>query len=90
MKQVISVCVCLVWMCPAGAYLDYGSWRNTLEGKAALFEKNADERHNILGTYPSSVILTPPRHYVDPGGGGWKTLVETGELPPGWTVALPM
>ncbi len=67
------------------AYRDQGSWMKTLEEKAEYFERNAAQRHNILGTYPSSVRLVPPEHYVDPSLGGWKSLVETGELPPGWT-----
>ena len=64
---------------------DHGSWMKTLEEKADIFGRNIAERHNILGTYPSSVRLVPPNHYVDPSLGGWKSLVETGELPPGWT-----
>ncbi len=67
------------------AYRDRGSWKKTLHEKAMQFEEDAAERHNIVGSYPSSVVLFPPRHYVDPALGGWKTLVETGELPPGWT-----
>lgn len=87
MRAVVAVLVILCGMWPqvAEAYRDHGSWMKTLHDKAMYFEKNAAERHNILGTYPSSVRLIPPKHYVHPQLGGWKTLVETGELPPGWT-----
>ncbi len=64
---------------------DHGSWKKTLHEKATVFERDAAERHNILGTYPSSVRIVPPTHYVDPSLGGWRSFVDTGELPPGWT-----
>lgn len=64
---------------------DHNSWRRTLHEKAVVFERDTAERHNILGTYPSSVRIVPPTHYVDPSLGGWRTFVDTGELPPGWT-----
>lgn len=66
-------------------YHDRGSWKRTLAEKAAFFERNAAERHNILGSYPSSVRLLPPRHYAGLQEGAWQQLIETGELPPGWT-----
>jgi len=66
-------------------YHDRGSWKKTLHEKAMLFEKNAVERHNILGSYPSSVRLIPPRHYAGSQEGAWQQIIETGELPPGWT-----
>jgi photosystem II stability/assembly factor-like uncharacterized protein len=65
-------------------YHDRGSWKKTLHQKAAFFEKNAQERHNILGSYPSSVRLIPPKHYAGPQKGAWQQIIETGELPPGW------
>lgn len=70
----------------ACAARDHGSWRKTLHEKAMSFERDTAERHNIVGTYPSIVRIVPPTHYVDPSLGGWRTLVETGELPPGWTI----
>ena len=87
MRAVFAMCVTWLLFCSfdAAAYRDHGSWMKTLEEKAKTFERNVAERHNILGTYPSSVRLVPPNHYVDPSLGGWKSLVETGELPPGWT-----
>ena len=65
-------------------YHDRGSWRKTLHQKAVSFEKNTQERHNILGSYPSSVRLIPPKHYAGPQDGAWQQIMETGELPPGW------
>ena len=87
MRRTLKMLAVLLVFCSieAQAHRDRGSWMKTLEAKADFFERNAAERHNILGTYPSSVRLVPPSHYVDPSLGGWKTLVETGELPPGWT-----
>jgi len=49
-----------------------------------FFEKNVRERHNILGSYPSSVRLIPPRHYAGSQKGAWQQIIETGELPQGW------
>ncbi|MCH8291938.1 hypothetical protein IH992_12665 [Candidatus Poribacteria bacterium] len=66
-------------------YRDRGSWKKTLHEKAVFFEKNTKERHNILGSYPSSVRLIPPKHYASSQEGAWKQIVETGELPRGWT-----
>jgi hypothetical protein len=66
-------------------YRDRGSWKKTLAAKAEQFERNTHQRHNILGTYPSSVRLIPPQHHAGSQNGAWKTVVETGELPPGWT-----
>jgi photosystem II stability/assembly factor-like uncharacterized protein len=66
-------------------YHDRGSWKKTLADKAAFFEANAEDRHNILGTYPSSVRLVPPKHYAGLQEGAWQQIIETGELPPGWT-----
>ncbi len=74
-----------IYSADSHAYRDHGSWVQTLDAKADLFARTVAQRHNILGTYPSSVRLVPPNHYVDPSLGGWKSLVETGELPPGWT-----
>lgn len=68
-------------------YRDRGSWKKTLHEKAIGFEKNTQQRHNILGSYPSSVRLIPPKHYAGTQQGAWKTLVETGELSVGWTTA---
>ena len=87
MRVRFLVLAVLCGMCTgvAEAHRDHGSWMKTLHDKATYFEQNAAERHNILGTYPSSVRLVPPAHYTDPALGSWKTLVETGELPPGWT-----
>ena len=82
---IVLVMLCGMWPTVAEAHRDHGSWMKTLHDKAMYFERNSAERHNILGTYPSSVRLVPAKHYVDPELGGWKTLVETGELPPGWT-----
>ena len=80
MRTVFAVVAVLFGVCPqvAEGYRDHGSWMKTLHDKAVYFEKNTAERHNILGTYPSSVRLVPPNHYVDPKLGGWKSLVETG------------
>ncbi len=66
-------------------YRDRGSWKKTLHEKALFFEKNAQERHNILGSYPSSVRLIPPKHYAGSQEGAWEQIVQTGDLPPGWT-----
>ncbi len=85
MNWLVATVVGLLLCGYAEAYRDHGSWKKTLHEKAVYFAKNTEERHNIEGTYPSSVRLLPPNHYVDPKLGGWKTLVETGELPPGWT-----
>ncbi|NIA15787.1 MAG: hypothetical protein GWP08_17110, partial [Nitrospiraceae bacterium] len=85
MKMLVVLLLCGLWACDAAAQRDMGSWKKTLHDKALYFERNTAERHNILGTYPSSVRLVPPTHYVDPALGGWRTLTETGELPPGWT-----
>jgi len=65
-------------------YRDRGSWKKTLHEKALFFEKNTQERHNILGSYPSSVRLVPPKHYTSSQEGAWEQIVQTGELPPGW------
>lgn len=54
--------VCLIWIPNARAQRDRGSWKRTLHDKAAFFEKHAKERHNIVGSYPSSVRLLPPKH----------------------------
>lgn len=66
-------------------YHDRGSWKKSLHEKAMILEKNAQERHNILGSYPSSVRLIPPKHYAGSQEGAWQQIIETGELPPGWT-----
>ena len=68
------------------AHRDHGSWKQTLAAKADQIEKIASARHNILGSYPSSVRLQPPDYYAGDGVDDWKTLVETGDLPPGWYV----
>jgi hypothetical protein len=71
----------------AGDYHDGGSWKKTLHDKAIYFEKNTKERHNIEGTYPSSVRLRPPtRFYNGSQIDAWKTLNTTGKLPQGWFV----
>ncbi|MBT3383315.1 MAG: hypothetical protein HN778_14955 [Prolixibacteraceae bacterium] len=71
----------------AGDYHDSGSWKKTLNDKAVYFEKNTIERHNIEGTYPSSVRLRPPtRFYNGSQKDAWKILNTTGELPQGWFV----
>ena len=48
---------------------DRGSWKQTLRAKALHFEENAAQRHNIVGSYPSSVRLLPPKHYAGPQEG---------------------
>ena len=70
----------------AGDYHDRGSWKKTLKAKAEYFEKNAQERHNIEGIYPSSVRLTPPEYWAGSQEEAWKIINTTGELPPGWIV----
>jgi hypothetical protein len=65
-------------------YHDRGSWKKTLHNKAMFFEKHTQERHNILGSYPSSVRLIPPKHYAGSQEGAWQKITETGELPTGW------
>jgi photosystem II stability/assembly factor-like uncharacterized protein len=85
MKMLMALLICGMWVCDAAAQRDLGSWKKPLHDKALHFERNTAERHNILGTYPSSVRLVPPRHFVDSALGGWRSLTETGELPPGWT-----
>ena len=70
----------------AGDYHDRGSWKKTLKAKAEYFEKNAQERHNIEGIYPSSVRLTPPEYWAGSQENAWKIINTTGELPPGWIV----
>jgi len=66
-------------------YRDKGSWKKTLHDKALFFEKNTQQRHNILGSYPSSVRLIPPKHYAGSQEGAWEQITQTGELPSGWT-----
>ena len=80
MKLIFFVAIAPFLLLPlkAEAHRDHGSWKKTLHAKAVYFAKNTAQRHNIEGTYPSSVRLLPPNHYVDPRLGGWKTLVETG------------
>jgi len=85
-KFLILTLIGLGWAGKADAYRDRGSWKKTLHEKALAFENNAAQRHNIEGTYPSSIRLIPTDRYVDPKLGGWRTLIETGELPPGWAV----
>ncbi len=71
----------------AGEYHDQGTWEKTLHDKAIYFERNTKERHNIEGTYPSSVRLRPPtRFYTGSQKDAWKKLNSTGELPQGWFV----
>lgn len=65
---------------------DRGSWKQTLRAKALHFEENAAQRHNIVGSYPSSVRLLPPKHYAGPQEGAWSQIVATGALPRGWIV----
>jgi len=77
--------LCFAATLQAGGYRDRGSWKKTLHEKAVYFEKNTKERHNIEGTYPSMVSLIPPKHYAGSQEGAWKQIIETGELPPGWT-----
>lgn len=70
-----------------GDYHDNGSWKKNLHSKAVYFEKNTQERHNILGTYPSSVRLRPPTgNYAGSQKDAWKTINTTGNLPEGWFV----
>ena len=66
-------------------YRDRGSWKKTLHAKAEYFEANTEERHNILGSFPSSVRLLPPKRYAGSQEGAWQKIIETGVLPPGWT-----
>jgi len=66
-------------------YRDRGSWKKTLHDKAVYFERHTEERHNILGSFPSSVRLLPPKHYAGSQEGAWQQIIETGELPAGWT-----
>ena len=83
------------FLCPAlAANRDQGSWKKSLHDKATSFNQQTAERHNILGSYPSSVRLLPPEHYVTRPGlpvdaglqqGAWQQIVETGKLPPVWT-----
>ena len=70
----------------AGDYHDRGSWKKSLSEKAVFFEKNIKERHNIKGTYPSSVRLTPPDYYAGSQEGAWEKIITTGTLPAGWYV----
>ena len=62
MRTIFALVTVLFGLCPqvAEGYRDHGSWMKTLHEKAVYFEKNTAERHNILGTYPSSVRLVPP------------------------------
>ena len=86
MQQIIfPIILCTFTMYEAHTYRDKGSWKKTLHEKALFFEKNTQDRHNILGSYPSSVRLTPPKHYAGSQEGAWEQIVQTGELPPGWT-----
>ena len=71
----------------AGDYHDGGSRKKTLHTKAIYFEKNTKERHNIEGTYPSSVRFRPPtRFYSGTQHEAWKKLNTSGELPDGWII----
>jgi photosystem II stability/assembly factor-like uncharacterized protein len=71
----------------AGEYHDNGSWKKTLHNKAIFFDENTKERHNIEGTYPSSVRLRPPtRFYSGSQKDAWKKINTTGKLPEGWFV----
>ena len=70
-----------------GVYHDTGSWKKTLHAKAIYFEKNTEERHNIEGTYPSSVRFRPPTgFYSGTQHEAWKKLNTSGELPDGWII----
>ena len=87
MKSLIIVMfVMMSSLLHAGDYHDRGSWKHSLQEKALYFEKNAAERHNIEGTYPSSVRLHPPEYYAGSQQGAWGKINTTGELPPGWFV----
>jgi|GEM_PF-1675526 len=99
-QRVTLGCILLLSFLAAGllapsqaASRDRGSWKQTLQDKAIYFNQQTAQRHNILGSYPSSVRLLPPKHYVSLPGlpvqaglqqGAWQHLVETGRLPPGW------
>ncbi len=84
-EVILSIILCTSAMYDSHTYRDMGSWKKTLHEKALFFEKNTQERHNILGSYPSSVRLIPPKHYAGSQEGAWEQIVQTGELPPGWT-----
>jgi len=86
MKSRLPAVIVLLAVFGTNAYThrDRGSWKKTLHEKAVYFEKNTKERHNIEGSYPSSVRLIPPDYYAGSQEDAWKQIVETGELPPGW------
>jgi hypothetical protein len=83
-EVILSIIISTSAMYESHTYRDRGSWKKTLHEKALFFEKNTQERHNILGSYPSSVRLIPPKHYAGSLEGAWEQIVQTGELPPGW------
>lgn len=84
-EVILSIILCIPTMYESHTYRDNGSWEKTLHEKALFFEKNTQDRHNILGSYPSSVRLIPPKHYAGSQDGAWEQIVQTGELPSGWT-----
>ncbi|MFQ6044365.1 MAG: hypothetical protein ACE5PV_26230, partial [Candidatus Poribacteria bacterium] len=83
-EVILSIILCIPAMYETHMYRDRGSWQKTLHEKALFFEKNTQERHNILGSYPSSVRLIPPKRYTGSQEGAWERIVQTGALPPGW------
>ncbi|MBM3239967.1 hypothetical protein FJZ31_27085 [Candidatus Poribacteria bacterium] len=83
-EVILSIILCASAIYESRTYRDRGSWKKTLHEKAIFFEKNTQKRHNIMGSYPSSVRLIPPKHYAGSQEGAWEQIVQTGELPPGW------
>jgi photosystem II stability/assembly factor-like uncharacterized protein len=85
-QAAIFLTMSLLWMSQAQANRDRGSWKKPLHEKAVSLEMQIQERHDIVGSYPSMVQLVPPKHYAGSQQGAWKKLIESGELPTGWIV----
>jgi hypothetical protein len=85
-KKILIPLIVLLSAGNVYANRDRGSWKKTLHDKAVFFTQHTAERHNIAGSYPSSIRLLPPKHYAGSQQGAWKQIVETGQLPAGWTV----
>ncbi len=85
-QTTLVLAISLLWMSEAHANRDRDSWKKPLHDKAVSLEKQIRQRHDIVGSYPSMVLLVPPKHYAGSQQGAWKKLIDTGMLPPGWIV----
>ena len=87
LRRISAWAACCALLCitlDVHSHRDRGSWKKPLHEKAELFERHIEQRHNIEGSYPSSVRLIPPKHYAGSQEGAWEKIAESGELPDGW------